>query len=161
MIKQLKIYLDTSVINFLFAADAPEKKEITIEFFERYIKTAVYETFISPFVEDEINQTDDDAKKEQLLNVIADYNLDYLPVSSEEIEKLVSAYLKEQIVPQNKLLDALHVAIATVNNMDFLVSWNFRHLANISKEAKFIAVNAKYNYYHPLRIITPYQLMYE
>lgn len=159
---QPKIYLDTSVINFLFAADAPEKKEITLEFFERYIKTALYETFISQFVEDEINQTEDETKKEQLLNVIVSYNLDYLLISNnDEIEKLVSAYLKEQIVPLNKLLDALHVAISTINNIDFLVSWNFRHLANISKEAKFIAVNTKHNYFHPLRIITPYQLMYE
>ncbi len=156
-----KISLDTSVINFLFAHDAPEKKEITIEFFERYIKTAVYETFISQFVEDEINQTEEDVKKEQLLNVIGGYNLNYLPIRNNELEKLVSAYLKEQIVPQNKLLDALHVAIFTIHNIDFLVSWNFRHLANISKEAKFIAVNSKFNYYHPLRIITPYQLMYE
>jgi len=158
---QPKIYLDTSVINFLFASDAPEKKEITLEFFDRYIKMALYETFVSQFVEDEINQTEDVAKKEQLLSVIGNYNLNYLPIRNDEIEKLVSAYLKEQIVPQNKLLDALHVAISTINNIDFLVSWNFRHLANISKEAKFIAVNTKHNYYHPLRIITPYQLMYE
>ncbi len=125
MSKQLKIYLDTSVINFLFADDALEKKEITIEFFERYIKSAVYEPFISQFVEDEINQTDDETKKDQLLNVIGEYDLNYLPVNNnDEIEKLVSAYLKEQIVPQNKLLDALHVAISTINHIDFLVSWN-------------------------------------
>ena len=41
--KKLKIYLDTSVINFLFADDAPEKRDITIEFFEHYVKTKFYE----------------------------------------------------------------------------------------------------------------------
>ena len=37
MEKKLKIYLDTSIINFLFADDAPEKKEVTIDFFENYL----------------------------------------------------------------------------------------------------------------------------
>jgi len=41
-----KIHLDTSVINFLFHDDAPEKQEATIDFFDNYIKTGVYETFI-------------------------------------------------------------------------------------------------------------------
>ncbi len=39
------IYLDTSVINFLFADDAPEKKEITIDFFENFVKLGVYDTY--------------------------------------------------------------------------------------------------------------------
>ena len=52
-----KIYLDTSVINFLFHDDAPEKKEATVDFFENYVKPGVYETFISQFVIEEILQT--------------------------------------------------------------------------------------------------------
>ncbi len=50
-----KVYLDTSVINFLFAEDAPEKQEITIEFFNEYINRNLYGVFISPVVVDEIN----------------------------------------------------------------------------------------------------------
>ena len=45
-----KVYLDTSVINFLFADDAPEKKEITIDFFDNFIKTGIYKPYISNFV---------------------------------------------------------------------------------------------------------------
>ncbi|MFH1004843.1 MAG: hypothetical protein V1781_05045 [Bacteroidota bacterium] len=47
---KLKIYLDTSVPNFLFADDAPEKKDITIDFFENFIGKGKYHAFISEFV---------------------------------------------------------------------------------------------------------------
>ncbi len=52
--KKTKIYLDTSVINFLFDDDAPEKKDITIHFFDKYVLNHVYEVYISPVVIDAI-----------------------------------------------------------------------------------------------------------
>ena len=48
--KKLKIYLDTSVINFLFADDVPEFKKITDDFFENYIKKEKYLAYISDVV---------------------------------------------------------------------------------------------------------------
>lgn len=61
--KKLKIYLDTSIINFLFADDAPEKKEITLSFFTLFVATGIYETFVSRFVIEEILKTDKVEKK--------------------------------------------------------------------------------------------------
>jgi hypothetical protein len=52
-------YLDTSVINFLFADDAPEKQEITIDFFDHYVLPQVYEVYVSAVVIDEISRTRD------------------------------------------------------------------------------------------------------
>jgi hypothetical protein len=46
--KKTKIYLDTSVISFLFADDAPELKAVTEDFFQNYVRTAVYDVCISP-----------------------------------------------------------------------------------------------------------------
>lgn len=63
----IKIYLDTSAINFLFADDAPEKKEITIDFFDNFLLPVVYESCISAYVLQEIAQTTDEQKKKQLL----------------------------------------------------------------------------------------------
>ena len=55
MLKVCELFgLDTSVINFLFADDSPEKKEIIKDFFEIFIKIGIYDTFISGFVIDEI-----------------------------------------------------------------------------------------------------------
>jgi predicted nucleic acid-binding protein len=158
--KKLKIYLDTSVINFLFADDSPEKKEITKQFFELFISTGIYETFVSIYVLEEINNTTDLAKKGLLTEIIKKHPIQIIDVSEDEdpIDILSDEYVKKQVVPENKLFDALHVAVCTVFEIDFLVSWNFKHLANINRERKFIAVNQSLNYNYPLRIVTPENL---
>ena len=56
-------------------------------------------------------------------------------------------------------MDALHVAFCTVNKIDYLVSWNYKHLANVNREKKITAINIQYNYLHPLRICTPLELI--
>ena len=58
-----------------------------------------------------------------------------------------------------KLEDALHIAISTILEMDVLLSWNYRHLANITKERKVQGVNIQEGYLKPLRITTPLEVM--
>ena len=62
MEQKIKIYLDTSVPNFLFAEDAPELKSITVELFENFIRNGIYMTLVSNFVIQEINQTENSEK---------------------------------------------------------------------------------------------------
>jgi hypothetical protein len=79
---------------------------------------------------------------------------------SLEIEELASAYLRAACVPSKYLDDALHVAMATVHGLPLLVSWNFKHLANIRREESFNAVNLAGGY--PLiRIVSPNELIYD
>ena len=155
------VYLDTSVINFLFADDAPEKKEITVDFFDNYVKTGIYETYWSDFVIDEINQTSDELKRIKLLKVASDYYVEHLKINQpQEVEKLAELYLTHGVMPPKKLYDALHVACCITERIDFLVSWNYKHLANVNRERKIIALNYQFGYLHPLRIITPSELIY-
>jgi hypothetical protein len=108
----------------------------------------------------EIDKTTDQIKKEKLLSIIEDYPISLLEITQEkEIEFLADEYLSKYIIPQNKKLDALHVAVATVLKMDCLVSWNYKHLANINREKKIIAVNLLHNYTGSLRICTPLELI--
>ena len=101
MTKKLKIYLDTSVINFLFADDAPEKQDVTIDFFENFIKKEVYDVFISIFVVQEIEATKDLIKRKTLLNVIAEYPLKFIePIDMYEIQNLSDRYIEEKIIPE-------------------------------------------------------------
>lgn len=79
--KQLTIYLDTSIINFLFADDAPEKRDITQEFFADYVKKGIYAVYISPVVVDEINRTENDLKRARLLHVIDEYALPSIDIT--------------------------------------------------------------------------------
>jgi len=79
---------------------------------------------------------------------------------SLEIEELSVAYLQANCVPQKYPDDALHVAMTTVHGLPLLVSWNFRHLANIRREEGFNAVNLARGY-PMIRIVSPNELIYD
>lgn len=159
--KATRMYLDTSVINFLFAHDAPEKKEITIEFFEHCVRSGVYDVFISQVVIDELARTKDESKRNDLIEVAGQYRLELLNIEADydEIGRLAGIYAAREIIPPRKLEDALHIAIATVHEMDVLLSWNYRHLANINKEVQIQAVNIVEGYSKPLRMVTPLEVI--
>lgn len=158
--KKSHIYLDMSVINFLLADDAPDLKKITVDFFENFIKPGIYNSVISELVIQEINQTRNGDKRMQLLEFVEIYFLGFLEISNEEeVNTLAQLYLEKNIIPRNKVADALHTAMCFVSQIDYLVSWNYKHLANINRERRILAVNAENNYIHPLRIITPLELM--
>ena len=131
--KKTKVYLDTSVVNFLFATDSPEFMSITNDFFENYVRVNIYDVLISDIVIQEINKTGSAEKKYKLLNVIKQYRLNAV-VFNKEADSLSNIYIKEKIIPVNKVEDARHIALATINNFDVLLSWNFKHLANINKK---------------------------
>ena len=160
MLPKPTVYLDTSVINFLYADDAPLMQASTVEFFDNFIKPGIYETFVSEFVVQEINNTINDYKRSQLLSVIEEYNLPFVEqFDSLEIARLANLYVQDKIIPASKHTDALHIAATVVNKIDYLVSWNYRHLANANRERKVLLVNLQNNYTHPLRIVTPLYLM--
>lgn len=71
-----------------------------------------------------------------------------------EAEELARAYLAHRIVPADYEDDARHVAICTVARLEYLVSWNFKHLVNAGRESGFNAVNLLQGY-PPLRIVSP------
>ena len=157
--RKLKVYLDTSIINFLFADDAPHFKMITEEFFENFVKRKIYEVFISDVVLYEINRTENDEKKLKLLEVVKNYDLPF-ELFNEEAEALGNIYVKEGVIPKKKFDDAGYIGLATVKNFDILLSWNFRHLANVNKRNKIRSINERAGYFYPLDLVTPIQLMY-
>ena len=157
--KKLKIYLDTSVINFLFADDAPEKKEITIDFFENYLDD--YDVYISDIVFNEINKTNNEVKKIKLLDSIKYYNIKIFAEVVEEIINLSEIYIQQNIVPKNKEEDALHLAFATYYEFDCLLSWNFKHLANLRKQEQVNIVNLQHGYRKQLIMTNPMEVIYD
>lgn len=159
----LWLYLDTSVINFLFAEDSPEKKEVTHRFFNHHVGSGEYKVFVSDLVIREITRTPDSAQRERLLAVIRDHSLGVLDSTkiADEIQTLAVAYVKSGVFPQKKLEDSLHVALATVSGMDFLLSWNYRHLANVNKEMLVQAVNLRLGYLKTPRMTTPMEVLHD
>lgn len=159
MNKKLKIYLDTSVINFLFSEQSPEKKEITIEFFENYLND--YDVFISDIVIDEIKKTKEIEKLNLLIDAIINYNLVVYDKLNEDIRILAEKYINNNIIPQKKLEDALHLAFATYYEFDILLSWNFRHLANIEVQRKVYGINLISGYSKQLFLYNPMEVLYD
>jgi predicted nucleic acid-binding protein len=158
--KVLRIYLDTSVINFLFADDAPDFQRATRDFFEQYAHR--YELYISDVVILEINRDPHLEHRRELLSVVADHQIGILAQESiDDIRELAQRYIERGIIPVATMEDALHVAYATVYEMDVLLSWNFRHLANVNKEARISVVNIEQGFRHPLRLTSPLEVLYE
>ncbi len=83
---------------------------------------------------------------------------DRLPLSMAAIE-LASLYVQQGVVTSKYLSDARHVAICAEARITHLVSWNFRHLVNVEREAGFNAINLLQGY-APIRIVSPLELIY-
>ena len=158
--KRLRIYLDTSVISFLYADDAPEKRDITLDFFEMRLKE--YDVSISDVVLFEIGNTRSAKKRELLADAVIKYRLTAVVIAElvmDEINDLANQYISEGIIPLKKRDDAMHVAISTVLEFDILLSWNFEHLANINKQIQINALNENLGYLKRLNLLTPLGVM--
>lgn len=153
--RKLKLYLDTSVWNFFFAEDAPEKRDITKRFFVS-IKEGVYEIFISEVVIREINDASESKRK-----ILFDLVDKYAPVEleiTEEANELTEVYMERGIVPKDKRDDAFYVAIATAFEMDAVITWNYQHLANLRKAELFNSANLEKGYTKRLEMVTPMEV---
>lgn len=151
MNKKASIYVDTSVPNHYFADDTPERMEVTKHFFGALKeKQDVCQIFISEIVLREIEKAPV-AKREQLLNLLKGSVI--LEVT-EECERLAQEYIKAKIIPPRSEADAIHIATASVYNVELLVSWNFEHIVNIRTRKQANAVNELMGYSR-IEIITP------
>lgn len=85
--------------------------------------------------------------------------LDLLPIEPE-ITSIVNAYIAHKIMPNNGLGDALHLAVASYFECDFLLTWNCKHLANANKFQHIERINGMFHLFVP-KLITPLELLGE
>ena len=147
------LYLDTSVIGGLFD---DEWKDATKDLFS-LAGLGVYHLVASVVTAKEVL-----GAPPQVQACFAEKFTDPAQIFelSPSAETLAQAYLAAGVVSPKYADDARHVAIATVNQVGLVVSWNFKHLANIKREAGFNAVNLLQG--HPqIRILTPLEFINE
>lgn len=65
---------------------------------------------------------------------------------TEEAIKLADTYVSEKVVGQTSLEDCRHIAIATINKVDVLASWNFKHIVNLDRIKGYNSVNLRLGY---------------
>ena len=123
----MKLYIESSVINFVFAEDDIERAKTTREFFDHGLEK--HEVFISELVLDELEKTKG-PKKEKMSEFVVKKGFRALP-DSKESKSLALKYVKAGIVPEKYINDAIHLAIATVNGTEVLISWNMEHIVKL------------------------------
>jgi predicted nucleic acid-binding protein len=155
-VQKLKLYLDTTVWNFAFVDDSPEHRQETLEFFQK-ARLGLFELFYSDAVEREVIAAPL-SRRRQLENLLEEFSPKKLSLSSE-IDDLADEYLRQGVLPKRSYFDALHVAYTTVHKMDALVSWNFRHLANMNRRKRVMAVNLEKGYNFPIELVTPLEVL--
>ncbi|WP_094548113.1 hypothetical protein [Petroclostridium xylanilyticum] len=133
--KKLKVYLETTIFNFFYADDAPDKRDDTIKLFNE-ISYGKYEAYTSYAVTNEINKASDETKQ-KLFRLFNEYPIAVLD-EGDEVEKLADIYVDEGIIPLKYRDDAVHIATATLTGMDIILSWNFKHIV---KRKTIIMVN--------------------
>jgi predicted nucleic acid-binding protein len=116
------VYLDASVVSALFDKANPERQALTQAFFRR---AADFRVFISEVTVVEIEQTPDTILRNRMKQVAGP--LAVLALTGDA-ERLANEYVRTGAVPATYLNDALHIAISVVYGIDYLLSWNFRHI---------------------------------
>ena len=149
--KKLKLYIDTSVLGGLF--DTEDVKRLnTVEMLLRSIKQGVYEGFISQLTVEEVLEAP--AKiHERLQARISEAGFQILEETGESIS-LAEAYLTDGAIPGKYRDDARHIAIGVVHDLDYIVSWNYKHMVNIAVRRLVNSANIRMGY-NPIEIISP------
>jgi len=148
----MKVYLDTSVISALFDARNPERKALTETFFR---ESADSELFTSTVTLLEIEETSNPTLRERMWSRALQMSI--LPVS-ETTKWLASEYLRYGAIPEGHPEDAYHIAVAVENEMDCLLSWNFRHLVR-RKTKDIIRMANSLNQFRQIEIMTPGEML--
>jgi predicted nucleic acid-binding protein len=150
--RKIQIYLDTTVPSAYYDDRVPYRQQLTRQFWNECLQD--FNPVISTLVTKEINDTPDMEKRKQLQHLIQRFEV--LSID-EEASRLAQEYVQRGIFPEKYESDANHVAIAVVNGIGYLLSWNFRHLVKVATRREVNLVNAIAGY-GQIEIIAPPEL---
>ena len=138
-----KLYLDTSVPSAFFDTSKPMRQLITQKWFEN--EAANYELYISALTIEEIERLRNPEKLLNIRTLLANGTINMLDITDEAIA-LGEEYIRGGAIPPSEPEDAYHIAIATVNGIETLASWNFKHIVSINPIRKIHEINLKRGY---------------
>ncbi len=151
--------METTIPSFLLAAPsrdlvASARQEITRAWWRQ--DHARFEVFVSQTVLDEAQKGSRSAarKRHEFLEPFQ------ILATTHEVDRLAELYVRKHIVPDEKLGDALHLALASIYHMNFLCTWNLKHIANAFAIRRLRALNEEQALFTP-EICTPEQLLGE
>ena len=135
------VYLDTSVLSALHYGGGSfqciYRAMVTREWWQN--ERLHFRAYCSVIAEGELRQGKYDAQEKAVAEAL---RLPYLPLTSE-VRELAHAYFEVGLVPRNQEGDALQLALATANGVDYLMTWNHAHLANAMVQARLLETNQR------------------
>jgi predicted nucleic acid-binding protein len=145
---KLSLYLETSVIGAYLDNGDPLRRDLTIRWFEHELSE--YDAYSSILVQRELERIAEPHRSGclGLIEPLARLEL------SEEVAILAEGYISRGIFHRKFMADAVHVALASYHKIDYLVTWNFGHIANVRRQARIRLFNAAAGFFSPT-IITP------
>jgi len=146
-----RIYIDTSIVGGFFDKEFDEATQALFKQLEN--KEVIF--VVSNVLDDELKKAPQHIQK--LLN---NYDKDCFEkvFLTDEAKYLADCYVAEKVIGKTSLDDCRHIAIATINNVNVLASWNFKHIVNLNRIRGYNAVNMKKGY-NILEIRTPKELI--
>jgi len=152
-----RVYIETTIPSYLTTRSSNDIRAVanrnaTIEWWEK--RRLEFELYVSEFVIAELSQGHPEAAARRMAAIEGIPELDV----TEEVRKLGKALITEGPIPEKATLDAYHIAVATVNGMDYLLTWNCTHIANAVMRPK-IEDFCRAQGYEPPVICTPQELM--
>jgi hypothetical protein len=153
------VYLETSIFGYLTGRPSRDllvaaRQQITERWWHDHRQR--FELFISPVVKNEVGKGDPDAAQRRLSAMIG---IPQLAVNAA-VERLADQFIRDGVVPELAAEDAVHIALTAVHRIDYLLTWNCRHIDNAEKKPAIRAICAIVGYPCP-EICTPDELMGE
>lgn len=152
-------YIETSIPSFYFTGRT-DPLSISRQHWTRQWWSTIgssFDLFSSPAVTVELNRGSLEHLKTQRIELVA--NLDMLEINTDVLE-IAKIYVERLLMPDDADGDALHLAIASYHNMDVLLTWNCKHLANPNKFGHISQLNGELGLSVPL-ITTPLNYLSE
>jgi len=124
-----RIYIETTIASYLTARPSRDlvraaRQQMTSEWWD--VRRAEFDLHVSQVVVDEAAGGDPEAAELRLHLLVGVPRV----AITEEVEALAASLLHTHALPEKAAEDALHIALATVHGMDFLLTWNCAHIAN-------------------------------
>ena len=134
-----KFYFDTSVFGGVYDKEFEEE---TLQLFER-VKLGKIICIYSDLTETELLNAPENVRT--YFKSLPKENTERVFVNAAIIE-LATKYIEEKVIGKTSFDDCLHIATATLNKADILVSWNFKHIVNVYRIRGYNSINLRMNY---------------
>ena len=148
--RKLRVFVDTSVFGGCFDEEFERHSK---QFFEE-VRSGRFEIVVSQTVLDELEGAP--ARVREVFAEISENSV--LVAIDSDIEDLRDAYIEAGVVGASSLDDAEHIAVASAERVDLVVSWNFKHIVHFDKIKGYNAVNLLKGY-QPIDIRNPVEVI--